>query len=350
MKRLSKNLISLLLIVSFVAPYSAFAGNKQRAGSAGGTQLLINPWARSSAMGYSNAASIRGLEAQFMNVAGTAFTKSTELIFAYTDWLKPADIAINSFGFSQKVSETGVLSLTVMSINVGDIDITTTELPEGGIGTFRPVFTNIGLSYAKVFSNSIYGGLTLRILNEGISDVKASGVVLDAGIQYVTGKNNQMKFGIAMKNVGPTMKYTGDGMSVRADLESGINMTMEHRSAEFELPSLISIAVSYDFIFNEKNILTLNGTFISNSFTKDQICIGLEQNISNLVFIRGGYTYEEGIFDYDTRETVFTGLSFGAGIQIPISKEKGSVFSLEYAYRDTNPFSGCHTLQARVSL
>ena len=62
---------------------------------------------------------------------------------------------ISSFGFSQKVGESGVLGFSVMSMDFGDIEITTVELPEGGLGTYSPKFMNIGISYAKIFSNSI---------------------------------------------------------------------------------------------------------------------------------------------------------------------------------------------------
>ena len=34
------------------------------------------------------------------------------------------------------------------------------------------------------FSNSIYGGVSVKMISEQISNVGASGVALDAGIQY----------------------------------------------------------------------------------------------------------------------------------------------------------------------
>jgi hypothetical protein len=153
------------------------------------TELLINPWARSSGWGGANSAGVRGLESQFLNVAGLAFTKKTELLFSHTNWLSGTDIGINSFGLSQKVGESGVLGLGVMSMNFGDIPITTVDQPEGGLGTFSPSYINIGLSYAKEFSNRIYGGITVRLVSEAIADVKASGIAFDAGVQYVTGFN-----------------------------------------------------------------------------------------------------------------------------------------------------------------
>ena len=95
-----------LLLVSFS---QSFGGNPQRAGQAGASELLINPWARSSGLAGSNVASIRGLEGIYSNVAGLAFTQKTELIFSQTSWLQygskmfsanDAVSSISSFGFS----------------------------------------------------------------------------------------------------------------------------------------------------------------------------------------------------------------------------------------------------------
>ena len=342
---------SLLLIAVFIISVSQlFAGNEQRAGQAGAGELLINPWARSSGWGGANVACITGLEAQFNNVAGTAFTRKTELIFANTQLLMNTGIQLNTFGLSQRVSETGVLTLSVISMNLGEIEKTNYESPEGGLGTFNPQYTNIGVSYAKEFSNSIYGGVTIKILNEKISNLSSPGVAIDAGIQYVTGKNDQLKFGITMKNVGPTMKFSGDGMSLRGETPEGVVMTMENRSNEFEMPSLIKIGASYDFILSENHLITTAANFTSNSFTKDQYHGGIEYSFNEIFMIRGGYVYEEGLLEEAERTTAYTGPTGGVSVQFPLNKETGTTFSLDYSYRDTDPFEGTHTFGARISL
>jgi hypothetical protein len=162
------------------------AGNPDRSGSAGADQLLINPWARAAGLANSSMASVTGIESTFLNVAGLAFIRKTEINFTTSNYLGGSDINISSAGFAQRMGESSVLGLSVMYIGFGDIPITTTEIPEGGIGTFSPNMTNIGLSYAKEFSNSIYGGISLRILSESISNVSAQGASFDAGIRYVT--------------------------------------------------------------------------------------------------------------------------------------------------------------------
>ena len=52
--------ITILSIATFFS-IAAMAGNEDRIGSAGSTQLLINPWARSSAWASSGGAHIKGL-------------------------------------------------------------------------------------------------------------------------------------------------------------------------------------------------------------------------------------------------------------------------------------------------
>ena len=161
-----------------------------------------------------------------------SFTKKTELVFAHTNWLGGTGININAFGLTQAVGKekTGTIGISVMSMNFGDIDVTTESNPEGGIGTFSPNFTNIGFSYAKEFSNSIYGGLAMRTIAQSISDLRAVGVCFDAGVQYITGKKENIRFGISLRNVGPRMKFNGDGLSFRGTIPStGANITVQQQ-------------------------------------------------------------------------------------------------------------------------
>ena len=331
-------------------------GNKDRAGQAGATELLINPFARSSGWGGANTAGAHGLEAMYLNVAGTAFTQKTELMFCHTNWLVGTGIGINSFGFTQRVGETGAIGLGVMSMDFGDIEITTVDLPEGGIGTFHPTFTNIGLSFAKGFSQNIYGGVVVKAISESIADVAARGIALDAGIQYVTGKYEQVKFGISLRNVGPRMRFSGDGLSFKGVAPVGTYaMTIQQRSADFDLPTLVNIGGSYDFYFSKDSTsmknhrITAAGNFTSNSFSKDEFRAGVEYAWKSMFMIRGGFVYEDGITSKELTTSAFTGLSAGATVELPFGK-RGSTFGIDYSYRATNFFSGVHSFGARVNL
>lgn len=355
MKNIYRYIVAIFVAGLLIIPTTdSLAGNKDRSGQAGASELLINPWARSSGWGGANVACTRGLESVYTNIAGTAFTQKTELIFSHTEYLKGADVTIMNFGLAQRVGESGALTIAIMSMNFGDIPITTINNPDpadASIGTFSPNLMNINIGYSKAFSNSIYGGFNLKIISESISDISAQGIAIDAGIQYVTGEMENIKFGISLKNVGPPMRFKGDGLSFRGFYSqfSQTSPTFEQRVSDFELPTSLMIGGAYDFLFGESRF-TLAGTFVSNSFTKDQFIIGGEFSLKNYLMLRAGYTYEDGITSDADRTSWYTGPSAGFTVQIPLNKEKGSNFSVDYSYRDTDPFDGVHTIGARIDL
>jgi hypothetical protein len=354
--------LSVALTGSFIiANFQANAGNPERAGQAGAAQLLINPYARSAGWAGSNGAISKGLESQYTNVAGIASTKKTELMFMRSAWLVGTGININTFGLTQRIGETGAIGLGIMSINAGKIERTTEDQPEGGLGTFTPRFTNIALSYAKGFSDNIFGGITVRVISEGIDNVKAQGVSIDAGIQYHTGKYDQMHLGVALKNVGPKMQYKGDGLSSQKTVTNayGIDyqITGANKSAAFELPALLNIAVAYDIYLLKDTTgrlkthrVTVAANYTSNSFTKDNYLVGLEYGWKDMVMVRAGMVTEQGIFQGEgNRTTAFTGPSCGATVEIPFGEKKSTV-GVDYSYRFTNPFGGVHSFGIRINL
>ncbi len=351
MKYISKSIVnSLVLLVAVLMVTPTFAGNPDRAGSAGGMQLLVNPWARSNGVAGANVADATPAESMFQNVAGLAFVKSTEIAFTNMNYLSGSDVSVNSISIAQRVGETGAIGLSLTSFGFGDIRRTTTATPDGNGTTFSVSMVNLGLSYAKAFSNSIYGGMTLKIISESAANAKASGVAIDAGIKYVTGDRDQLKFAIALKNVGPTLSYSGDALSFETEAPDGdYPLTAEFRSEKYELPSLVTIGLSYDFILAEDHYITAHGAFIANSFSNDNINFGAEYTFKELIYLRAGYQYEKDITDDVARRSAYTGFAAGAGVELKFG-EKDSRVSLDYAYRASDVFSGTHAIGARIHL
>lgn len=351
--------ILFFLIIGTVINNPIFAGNQDRSGQAGGSELLINPWARSSGWGSVNNASVQGLESMYSNVAGLTYTQKTELLFSRTQWLKGSDVNINAFGLSQRVGKNGVLAFSVMSMSFGECVITTYDLPDGGIGKFSPSYMNINIAYAKKFTSFLSGGMNFKIISEvGPADASAQGIALDAGVQYkaAMGKTRKdtIRIGISLKNVGPKMKFTGDGLSFRSFIPGSVDnqMTVEQRSEPFELPSLVNIGAMYDLFINDKNKLTFGLNFTSNSFTKDLYTGGLQYTFYNCLMLRGAYTMERQNEEItsDESQNSSRGISGGMTVEIPLSKEKGSTFAVDYSYRQTYYFNGTHSIGVRVSL
>ncbi|NVK27311.1 MAG: PorV/PorQ family protein [Flavobacteriia bacterium] len=343
-----KAVYSTMLAVA-VASTAAFAGNPQRAGSAGANELLINPWAGSSGFANSNIASATGLEATYMNIAGLAFTEGTEVGFANTQWLIGSDISVNSGGLAQRVSETGVLSISVQSFDYGEWEVTTEDLPDGGAGTISPTALTFALGYAQMFTSEIHGGVNIKVFNSNISNLNATGVAIDAGVQYVTGDKDQYKFGVTLKNVGPSFGYSGDGLDIVLPVpQGGYTQSFQSRSAEFELPTQLAIGVAYDIhLVEDVHRLTVNGAFISNSFEKDNFVLGLEYGWRNWFAVRAGYRVDDNRVD-GRRSSAITGPAFGFTVNAPLGSS--SSFKLDYAYRMTTNFGGIHTIGGTFAL
>jgi len=380
MKNKYKKLVksSVLIVVAAFMMMPARAGNKDRSGQAACAFLLYNPWASTNGWGTAGISHTKGVEATFSNVAGMAFTKKTEIAYTNTMFMQQSGMMINSIGIVQNLgltkqgNERGNLGATVMIMSPGKIPITTIEQPEGGLGYFTHNMMNIALSYALSFSKAIHAGVTFGVNNQKAPSVSATGFTINAGIQYVTGRNEQFQIGVALRNFGLPVHYTGDGMTTRATLPGNIYpSTLMMGTDEAEMPVLLALGLSYDFLFGEKiksggggefptkirrenamHRITLAGSFVANAYSKDQIIIGLEYSLLDYFQVRGGYMIQGNPFKPETSQSNFTGPSIGASLLAPL--KKGGIgpsrLAIDYSYRFTNVYNGCHAIGARLIL
>lgn len=353
MKNSIKKIQLLFIVGTVLCSFNGNAGNEDRVGSSGSSHLLVNPWARNAAMGDAGIASSTGLEATFLNIAGLASTDKTQIKVNHTNWMGSAGIAFNSAGIAQRVSESSVIAFSIQSMSFGDIAITTTANPEGNIGYFSPRANIFNIGYAKTFSSTISGGINLKVISESISNLRATGVAIDAGVRYVTGEKDHIKFGITLRNVGPTTSFKGDGLAQQVTyLSTSFNASLEQRSAAFELPSMLAIGGSYDFLFNEQNKLTVALGFTANSFSNDQYRLGLDYAMrgEKVGFnLRAGFVYEKNLFSTENRSNALIGPSAGFSLDAIVGK-KQTALGIEYATRFAGIFGMIHTIGATINL
>lgn len=338
----------LLLMVSVLSAGTVLAGNPDRQGEAGANQLLINPWARSAGLHSLNTSSVTGSEALYLNVAGLGRIKSTELNISHTRYMEGAGIGINALGFARRIGK-GTFGVSLMSMDMGELEFTTENTPGGTGTTFSPSFFNMGLSYAHVFSNKVSVGVTAKMVSESANSVAARAIALDAGVQYVTGENDEFKFGISLRNVGSKMRFSGEGLSTSLP-NPGPNFPYNNiyynRSAPYELPSQLNIGASYDFLFGRMAALSLIGNFTSNAFARDQAGLGLEFRYKEFFALRTAYKYE---FDSNEVErTLDNGLAAGLSFAFGAKKGSNTRFAIDYGYRSTFVYRGIHNLGIRV--
>ncbi len=354
---MNKYLFLILSIVLIgISNNQSWAGNPDRQGEAGAPELLMNPWARSSGLHTMTTSMIRGVEAMRLNIAGLARINKTEVVLGHTFYLRGTGISMNSLGFSQKLGENSALGIELMTLDFGDIPRTTTYQPEGTGSTFSPRFANIGLGFSHIFENKVSVGVLVRAVTEGIEDVTASAICLDAGVQYVTGEQDNFKFGISLRNVGGRMQFRGEGLSTEVQFPSFDNvhgLTAQHRATSFELQSVLNMGVSYDFYLASVNRLTVVANYASNAFSEDQIGGGIEYSFKELVMLRGGYKLDMGQISQANAnaEPLASGLAAGATLNVPVSKnENAPRVAIDYSYQTTKIYDGNHSLSIRINL
>lgn len=345
----------ITLFLSFFMVAVAFAGNPDRQGEAGAFELLLNPWARSVGLNSLNTSYVRGAESMNLNVAGLARTSGTEIGLTHSIYLQGTGLSMNAVGIAQKIGTNGAFGLSLNALSFGKIPVTTNGLPEGTGATFSPLFFNLGLSYAYVFDKKVSVGITARIVNESISDVSATAISLDAGVQYVTGSTKypeRFKLGISLRNVGSRMRFSGQGLNYSTKNQDGTlpyEITVAKQPNEFELPSQLNIGFGYDILPEEKTKLTGVFNFTSNAFARDEIGGGLEFGFNNMIVVRGGYRYEIGVVT-DGKQSVYTGLAGGLTFNIPTKKDSDRMMSLDYSYQATRVWGGTHNISLRLNL
>jgi hypothetical protein len=351
-------LITLLLLASA----TAHAGNPERYGQAGGVQLLVNSWARSSALNGLNIANAMGIEAMITNPAGLVMNTKTEVVFAHTRYLQGTEVYLNTFGFNQAIgrAKTNFLGVSIQAYSLGDFIRTTIDQPDGGLGTFSPTMLNIAVGYAhKFLDGRINVGFAIKVVYEAIPDASSAGVAFDAGVQYRS-RNKKFKLGIALRNVGPTLQYNGDGLSARAQL-GGSTATNDNlvytKAAPYQMPTVLCGSVSYDFHLgapdsagNRKHVITPQVGYYANAYTNDYAGLGLEYSFSKYLKLMVSYAYEGGVTALKTTKNLHNGLGAGASVSIPLSKKNDLSIGFDYSYRASYIFSGTHTFGARLNL
>lgn len=322
----------------------------QRTGTSAAPELLIPVGARDLAMGGSSIASSQGIEAIHWNPAGLArMTGHTaEGMFSSMSYI--GDIQVSYGAAASQFGDFGTIGLSLRSLDFGEIPVTTVE-DEDGVngGTYSPSYVTIGLTYCNQVTDAVSVGGTVKLVSESIARVSASGIAFDLGLQYrgllnVTG----LQLGIAVKNIGPSMKFDGTGLLRSAVSSEGERPEQRYKSetAAFELPSVIELGVAYTGWMDENvSGYTLSGSYTNNNLYLDQYKLGGELSFgveSVKLFGRAGYEFVPQL--KESKENVF-GLTLGGGVTYLAGDVE---LTFDYAYRQAQFFENNNVFSLKL--
>ncbi|HKA23808.1 MAG TPA: PorV/PorQ family protein [Candidatus Eisenbacteria bacterium] len=334
-----------LALASCLAAQPARAAD-ERVGTGGALELRLPVGPRGSALGAPVVADVNNIEATFWNPAGLGAIEHPEALFTHTNYI--ADMNLNFAAVALRLGGFGTLGLHAKVLDLGDVIETTEDAPEGTGVIINPTFTTLGVSWGRQFTDRVLFGATVNYVDENILNTSARGVAFDLGVQYITGWRG-LRFGVAMKNVGPAMHFTGSDFneSFRPPDSDPTSRTrvFSTSSANFELPSFFSLAATYDVWAENANRLALLGAFQNNNFVGNTFNGGLEYSYRDQFAVRGSYFGSvQSQTDFNTGasssslkagDDLYEGLALGAGVKLPLG---GTRLGLDATWRAVRNF------------
>lgn len=321
-------IFALILVIVFAANIM-YGGPRNKVGTSAAPELMIPVGSIGTSLGGSNLSSINGVEAIYWNPAGLSSLNANfaEAVFSHVTYF--ADMKLEYFGVAAKLGSLGVLGATIKTLNVGDIEKTTEYQPEGTGEIFRPSLIIANLCFARQMTDRIRFGTNVKIINESMADVSATGFAFDFGIQYIGGQSG-FSFGIAIKNLGPSMRFNGSGLDREVENQNGNTYVQRVNLQEFDLPTNLEIGIGYKFMLTKDMHLQLSGAFQNSSFSADEYRFGLEYNFKDMFYLRGSVNLSPK--EQYNGDKLF-GPSFGAGFKYPVGN---ILLGFDYAYRTIN--------------
>lgn len=325
---------------------TSWAGSDLRRGTDGALELQLPVGARGSALGGAVVGDVSGVEAIYWNPAGLAATEHTEVLFTNTRYF--ADMKLNYIAVVTKVGSFGDLGFNAKVLSIGDVIVTTEDAPEGTGEIISPTFSVLGATWARQFTDRVMFGLSGNYVNERIAQVSASGVAFDFGVQYLTGWQG-LKFGMVIKNIGPSMEFGGPGFDANLPAPgaepAASNRTFRATSASFEMPSFFSLAATVDAMKSPQYRLSVLGAFQNNNFTGDVVRAGAEWAYRDVFALRGAWfgSFESSVdatgeetSSFSSGERIYSGYSLGAGASMRMG-ETGKL-GVDLAWRPVKNF------------
>lgn len=333
---ISKKYFLILFIIMIFLVESVFAGRSDKAGTAAACQLLIPIGARSIAIGGSSLATVSGIEAMYWNPAGLARSQYRfNSMFSHMSYL--ANIGVEYFAVSTTLSNIGHIGVSIKSLGIGDINVTSEDYPDGTGEVTSPVFYTFTGAFSRQITDRISVGVTSQYIYEQMSEVSASAISFNAGVQYTgIGGIEGFSVGAAVKNVGGKLKYDGSGLLREARIADSErkNSVVKIESEEFDLPSTIEVGLGYNRKFIGDGWITISSVFQNNNFSDDEYKFGIEY-CNEIISVRSGISVAA---QSGNGENIF-GPSIGFGIHKFIN---GINVSVDYAYRFVQYFNGNH--------
>ncbi|NQT24512.1 PorV/PorQ family protein [candidate division KSB1 bacterium] len=346
MKKTIQILTFVVVILSLMTA-NLYSQDNQKLAQSGFQFLSVVSDARASGMAETMTSLEIGSSALFFNPAGMAnMTEFVDITVSTNQWI--ADITHNTFSMALNPAngEYGVFGFSLQSVNYGTFFGTrvdkSTDLGYVNTGTFELSSIAAGLGYAKRLNDRFSVGGQVRWVRQDLGQSVIPNVVtvldtsgatvldtvgqtvsneltplaFDFGTQFKTGFKS-LVFGMSVRNFSKEIKYVEEGFQLPLVFNLGISMNVMDFFEEMPVEQSLYVCVDASHYRSHA----------------EQIKIGLDYRLMNILSLRGGYMSASDE----------SGFSFGVGVSYA-----GATF--DYAYTPYGVFDKVQRMTARFSL
>jgi len=138
------------------------------------------------------------------------------------------------------------VSVHAINLVTDDMPVRTWEQPQGTGENFNASDLVIGLGYARKLTDRFSLGGNVRFLHSGLEAETYDGVAVDLGTLYKTGLRS-LRLGMAIQNLGPEVKYSGEFRDYRSEVESQDSVALYEEFEGASLPTIFRLGIGFDF-------------------------------------------------------------------------------------------------------
>jgi len=285
-----------LWVLILLLPSLAFSQEFAKSGTVGAQFLKIGIGARGAALGGAYEAVSNDITAVFWNPSGLVNVEGTSVYLSHIEWL--AEIGYEALAVSHEFPGIGTFGISIAYMSSGDIERTTVENPDGGIGTFSTEEMLAGITYARKLTDKFSFGATAKFVREKLDDQTSNAWATDLGVMYYTGFHS-LRLGMSVRNFGPEIQLSGNYL----DYDNGVLQDDPTDYLAYHFPMTFKLGLAMEVMDKEESRITLAADVVHPNDNIERINAGCEAFMWKMLALRGGYT-----FRHDT-----AGPAFGAG-------------------------------------
>ena len=149
------------IILALFCVTAGFAQKPTRVGTTAANFLEVGYGTAGNAMGDAYVSIANDLSSAYWNPAGLAYMEKSEAMFVYQPWLIDVNSSFVAVGLV--LPDIGTLAMSLISMDYGEMDVTTLEMQEGTGEQFSAGDLAFGISFGRKLVEWFSFGATASI-------------------------------------------------------------------------------------------------------------------------------------------------------------------------------------------